>query len=181
MNSLDFTRKDVRESKSRKNTITAPKVGCSWLRAGSILAALLTITFSVLPLAPAAPASAANATERAVLAAHEKRRIATLTGNAAAVSAMMTDDLTFTHANGVVETKAQFINALKTRRLRYKSITDEEHRVRVHGDTGVVSGTCRLVVNASGTNIDIRVRFTELWVKKGRAWRMALWHATNVP
>jgi len=51
--------------------------------------------------------------------------------------------------------------------------------VRVHGDAGIVSGTCRIVVTASGKDIDIRVRFTEL--KEGGAWRMLLWHATNVP
>jgi hypothetical protein len=38
--------------------------------------------------------------------------------------------------------------------------------VRVHGDAGIVSGTCRIVVTASGKDIDIRVRFTELWVKE---------------
>ena len=44
----------------------------------------------------------------------------------AAVGSMMTDDLTFTHANGVVETKAEFLDALKTGRYQYKSLTDEE-------------------------------------------------------
>ena len=81
----------------------------------------------------AATASAADATEQAVLAAHEKRRDATLAGDAAAVGSMMTDDLTFTHANAVVETKAEFLDALKTGRS--KSLTDEERGVRVHGDT----------------------------------------------
>ena len=94
---------------------------------------------------------------------------------------MMTDDLTFTHANGVVESKAQFLDALETGRLKYKTLTDEERQVRVHGYAGIVSGTCRIVVTASGTEFDIRMLFTELWVKKGTAWQMVLWHATNLP
>ena len=53
--------------------------------------------------------------------------------------------------------------------------------MRVDGDAGIVSGTCRIVVTAAGKDIDIRVRFTELWVKEGGRWRMVLWHATNVP
>ena len=115
-----------------------------------------------------------------VLAAHEKRRLATLNGDANAVAALMTDDLTFTHANAVVETKEQFVDALRTRKLQYKALTDEDTQVRVHGSTGVVSGTCRILVDASGTEIDIRVRFTELWVKESETWRMMLWHATTV-
>jgi hypothetical protein len=93
---------------------------------------------------------------------------------------MMTDDLTFTHANAVVETKDQFVEALETRKLQYKTLTDEDRQLRVNGSTGVVSGTCHIVVDASGTEYDLRARFTELWVKQGDTWRMMLWHATQV-
>jgi ketosteroid isomerase-like protein len=93
---------------------------------------------------------------------------------------MMTDDLTFTHANAVVETKEQFVDALETRRLQYKTLTDEELQVRVNGTTGVVSGTVHIVVDASGTEYDLRVLFTELWAKEGDTWQMMLWHATEV-
>jgi ketosteroid isomerase-like protein len=115
-----------------------------------------------------------------VLAAHEKRRAATLNGDANTVASMMTDDLTFTHANAVVETKEQFVDALKTRKLQYKTLTDEDWQVRIKGSTGVVSGTSHIVVDASGTEHDLRVRFTELWVKEDDSWRMMLLHATEV-
>jgi ketosteroid isomerase-like protein len=121
-----------------------------------------------------------NDAQQEVLAAHEKRRIATLNGDADTVASLMTDDLTFTHANAVVETKEQFIDALKTRRLQYKTLTDEDRQVRVNGTTGVVSGTVHIVVDASGTEYDLRVLFTELWVKEGDTWKMMLWHATEV-
>ena len=169
---------DVRGGKNMRNTPTSRRAGVGWLRAVRVLTTLLAIAWSVLS---AAPAWAADDTEQVVLAAHERRRTATLAGDAAAVGSMMTDDLTFTHANAVVETKAEFLDALKTGRYQYKSITDEERGVRVHGDAGIVSGTCRIVVTASGNDLDISVRFTELWVKEGGAWRMLLWHATNVP
>jgi ketosteroid isomerase-like protein len=115
-----------------------------------------------------------------VLAAHEQRRTATLNGDANTVASLMTDDLTFTHANAVVETKEQFVDALKTQRLQYKTLTDEDLQVRVTGNTGVVSGTVHIVVDASGTEYDLRVLFTELWVKEGDSWKMMLWHATEV-
>lgn len=122
-----------------------------------------------------------NDAKQEVLEAHEQRRLATLNGDAQAVASMMTEDLTFTHANAVVESKAQFIEALETRRLQYQAITDEEDIIiRVNGGTGVVSGICRILVDASGTMIDIRVAFTELWVKEQDSWKMMLWHATEV-
>lgn len=112
--------------------------------------------------------------------AHEKRRVATLNGDWQTVALMMTDDLTFTHANAVVESKAQFIDALKSKRLQYKTLADENVKVRIHDNTGVVSGICHIVVDASGTLIDLRVEFTELWVKKEGKWQMMLWHATEL-
>lgn len=115
-----------------------------------------------------------------VKAAHEKRRAATLDGDWKTVAAMMTDNLTFTHANAVVESKAQFIDALKTKRLKYQKLEDEHTQIRVQGNTGVVSGICHILVDASGNIIDLRVVFTELWVNEGNNWKMLLWHATEV-
>ncbi len=146
-------------------------------RSGTLLITLLAVAYFVFSNSAA---SAAENSEEAVLAAHEHRRAATLAGDAAAVGSMMTDDFTFTHPNGLVESKAQFLDALKTGKLKYQMLTDEERQVRVHGDTGIVSGTCRIVVTASGKEFDVRVLFTEVWVKKGNAWQMVLWHASNV-
>lgn len=67
--------------------------------------------------------------QQEVLTAHEKRRLATLNRDANTVASMMTDDLTFTHANAVVETKEQFVDALKTLKLQYKTLTDEDLQV----------------------------------------------------
>lgn len=92
----------------------------------------------------------------------------------------MANDLTFTHANAVVETKSQLIDALKTKRLQYKKLDDEQTQVLVKANTGVVSGICHIIVDASGTLIDLRVQFTEIWVKEGDSWKMLLWHATKV-
>ena len=163
--------------KGTRNTSTSRKAGVGWLRAG-ILSTLLAVVCSALP---AAPTRVANDPGQSVLAAHERRRAATLAADVKALDRMMTDDLTFMHPNAAVDTKAQFLNAVKTGRYRYKSITDEERRVRVHGDAGIVSGRCHILITAAGTDVDIRVAFTELWVKKGRAWKMVLWQATQVP
>ena len=118
--------------------------------------------------------------EQEVLAAHEKRRVATLNENVATLDSLMIDDLTFMHPNAVVNTKAQFLNSLSNRSVQFTGLTDEELSVRVHGTTGVASGIVRVQVIASGTPVDIRVRFTELWVKVDDTWRMMLWQATAV-
>ena len=128
-----------------------------------------------------AAASAGANSEKEVLAAHERRLAATLAGDAGALDSMMTDDLTFMHPDATVETKAQFIEAVRSKRYQYKSLTDESRQVRVHDKTGIVSGVSRIVLTVGGQEIDVRVAFTELWVKKGKTWRMVLWQATQAP
>jgi ketosteroid isomerase-like protein len=156
----------------RKNSENMRRIGVTGL--------LVTLLCLVVVLSCTTNNEQTNDAQQEVLAAHEKRRIATLNGDANTVASMMTDDLTFTHANAVVETKEQFVDALQTQRLQYKTLTDEDRQIRVNGNTGVVSGTVHIVVDASGTEYDLRVVFTELWVKEGDTWKMMLWHATEV-
>jgi ketosteroid isomerase-like protein len=118
--------------------------------------------------------------KQAVLAAHEMRRVATVNENISVLDSLMMDDLTFMHPNAVVDTKPQFLNSISSGAVQFIALTDEDVTVRVHGTTGVVSGVVRVQVIASGTPVDIRVRFTELWVKEGDRWRMLLWQATAV-
>jgi len=137
---------------------------------------------SVLAVALVAGGTAvADGPEDAVLAAQDKRIAHTVAADVAGLGAMMTDDLTWTHSNANVESKAQFLEAIRSGKYKYKSMTFEERKVRLHGDTAIVSGTCRVQVTSDGRDLDIRLRFTELYVKQEGAWKQAMWQSTRVP
>ena len=119
--------------------------------------------------------------EAAVLAAHDRRIAATIAGDVAAVAAMMTDDLTYTHSSGVEESKAEFLDGLKNGKYVYREITPRGRKVRVHGDAAIVSGPCHVVIEPGGKRTEIDLYFTELYVKEAGQWRMALWQSTRLP
>jgi uncharacterized protein (TIGR02246 family) len=119
--------------------------------------------------------------EQAVLAAQDQRIAATIAGDVAAVAAMMTDDLTYTHSSGVEESKAEFLEGLKNGKYVYREITPRGRRVRVHGDAAVVSGPCHVVIEPGGKRTELELYFTELYVKEAGRWRMALWQSTRLP
>jgi len=50
--------------------------------------------------------------------------------------------------------------------------TNEEMRVVMHDNVGIVIGVLRLVGHAKGKPFDRRFRFTDTWVKKNGAWRI---------
>ena len=137
---------------------------------------------SVLAVALVAGGTAVAAgPEDAVLAAQDKRIALTVAADVAGLGAMMTDDLTWTHSNANVESKAQFLEAIRSGKYKYKSMTFDDRKVRLHGDTAIVSGTCRVLVTTDGREIDIKLRFTELYVKQQGAWKQAMWQSTRVP
>ena len=129
---------------------------------------------------PGAAVARAADVEQAVLAAHDRRIAATIAGDLATLSAMMTDDLTYTHSSGALESKAEFLDALKSGKYVYREITPRR-RVRVHGDAAIVSGPCHVVIEPGGKRTEIDLYFTELYVKEGGQWRMALWQSTRLP
>ena len=97
------------------------------------------------------------------------------------LAAMMTDDLTYTHSSAVTETKAEFLAGLKSGKYLYKEIAPRDRRVRVHGDSAVVSGSAHIVIEPGGQRTEIELYFTELYVKQGGRWKMALWQSTKLP
>jgi uncharacterized protein (TIGR02246 family) len=128
-----------------------------------------------------AAAAQAGDVERAVLAAHDRRIAATIAGDVAALAGMMTADLTYTHSSGVEESKAEFLEALKKGRYVYREIVPRDRKVRVHGDAAIVSGPCHVVIEPGGKRAELDLYFTELYVRAGGQWRMALWQSTRLP
>jgi ketosteroid isomerase-like protein len=119
--------------------------------------------------------------EAAVLAAHDQRIAATIAGDLAALGAMMTDDLTYTHSSAVTETKAEFLEALKSGKYVYREIKPGERRVRLWGEAAAVSGSAHVVLEPGGKRTEIDLVYTELYVKQGGRWKMALWQSTRLP
>jgi len=147
-------------------------------RTGSLLA-----TLAALALAGTATAAVAASAddEKAALAAQDRRFEATVEADAATLRSLLSDDMTYTHSSAKVDTKASFIESLTSGQADYQSIVPEERDVRLHGNTAVIAGIAHVLVKAGGNDIDVRLRFTEVYVKEGGAWKMLLWHSTRVP
>jgi uncharacterized protein (TIGR02246 family) len=141
----------------------------------------LAVLGTFLVVGGSAGATAAGEVDEAVLAAHDRRIAATIAADLVGLAAMMTDDLTYTHSSGVTETKAEFLDALKTGKYVYREITPRDRKARVHGEAAIVSGPCHVVIEPGGKRTEIELYFTELYVKEGGRWRMALWQSTRLP
>lgn len=142
---------------------------------------LSRFTLAVVLALLVVPAVQAGEDAKAVLKAQDQRWALTAGGDLDELEAMLTEDMNYTHSSAAVDTKAQFLETLRSGKVRYISIEPEERAVRVYGDAAVVQGVAHLLVKVPDRDIDVRLRFTEMYVKQGGAWKMALWHSTKVP
>jgi hypothetical protein len=139
---------------------------------------LLTMTL-LLIAALAGPARSDDAAD--VLKRDDVRVAAQLKADLAGLEDTLGDGATYTHSSSVVDTKKDFIEGIKTGRLKYKSYDRKEAAVALYGDTAVVTGKAFVVVVREGADVALRLQFTNVWVKRAGKWRMVAWHSTRLP
>jgi uncharacterized protein (TIGR02246 family) len=77
--------------------------------------------------------------EAEILAVEQRRQDALIAGDLATLDEIFDESLIHIHAPGLVHTKAQLLEHVATRHA-YLEITRQDLRVRVFGDTAVVTG-----------------------------------------
>jgi uncharacterized protein (TIGR02246 family) len=128
--------------------------------------------------APAAPP--ATDAETAVRAVNDQRFLAMVKGDVAALERLLADDLTYTHSNGTVETKQQFLASITAKTLEYRAIEAEDVKVSLHGDTAILTGRAAVKVVNGGREMDLSLRFTAVYIREGGQWKLAAWQSTRL-
>ncbi len=142
---------------------------------------------ALLLIAAAGAAFAADAGEKATAEAlgqaHARRFRAMVERDLAALGELLADELTYTHSNGKVETKAEFLAALEGGALAYLAIESEGESPRLYagGTVGLITGTGRFRVRLGEREGEARLRYTSVYVHRDGRWRLAAWHSSAVP
>lgn len=116
-----------------------------------------------------------------VLAADAKRFAAMVRADTAELGALLAEDVTYTHSTGQVESREEFLASIASGKLDYQSIEPAEERVRIYGDTAVVTGRAGVKLRSEGKDLALALRFTSVWVKGEKGWRMVAWQSTRLP
>jgi ketosteroid isomerase-like protein len=145
----------------------------------SLLLSLLLL--SAVPAAWAESKAPKPAAGEAVRAAELKRFEAAQKNDLDALGKLLADDLTYTHATGVLETKAVFLDSLKSGKLQFKKIEPADLQVRVFGTSAVINGTAKISVVSEGQPKDVHIRFTDVWTNHAGNWQMVAWQSTKLP
>lgn len=89
---------------------------------------------------------------------------------------IVTDDLTYVHSGGNLENKEQFLAGIA--KSTFAAIVPKDEIVRVYGKTAIVTGTAEYKMQA-GTVTNLR--YTNVYVKQGKQWKLAARHTAKLP
>lgn len=99
-----------------------------------------------------------------------------------ALERILADDFLITSGDGNLRDKAGEIKDLSpTADLKTLFFKTDDLRVRVYGNTAVVTGRAAWRINYKGREIDNERRFTSVFVKQKNRWRIVAQQMTRPP
>lgn len=112
----------------------------------------------------------------------EDRRYAAMTSNdLATLEALFHDEMIYTHSSAVVDTRASYLEALRSGKTRYKTAKRFEEKVRFAGDAALVTGRAEFEVEVNGNPKTLRLCFLNVWTKTPAGWKFIAWQSCSLP
>lgn len=111
----------------------------------------------------------------------DARYRAMTTGDFAALAALLGDDLLYTHSSAVTDTKASYLDSLRSGSVKYLAAKRDGVSVRAYGDTAVVHGHAQIEAEIHGERRSLDNMFVNVWVRRPAGWQMVHWASTAIP
>jgi len=113
---------------------------------------------------------------RAAVAAFNK---AAREGDAAALDALLGDELFYGHSNALMENKAVCIEHLVRGRIDFQDEPGSE--VQIHGGTAIFHARTHAHNPKPEGVVVVPLDLVQVWVRRGGGWRMVARHTTRIP
>ena len=114
-----------------------------------------------------------------LLEQHKEFIAATAKGDAEAMARLVADDYTVTGADGRKADKATALGAVRGNGAGVE-MAESDVEARLVGAAGVVTGLINWKAGSGEQEVKGRVRYTEVWRRKGKGWELVAAQATNV-
>lgn len=100
-------------------------------------------------------------------------------GDADALEGLWSDDLEVDVPRMPVMNKADVVNFARSGRMKFLRYATSDIRIRIYGDTAVVSGRLQRTRQINGKELTDDWRFTKVYVRQAEQWRVVSFHASE--
>jgi ketosteroid isomerase-like protein len=136
---------------------------------------------SLFVLATLCISAAAQNVEDQIKKLETDRAAAVVKGDTATLDKQTSDDYTLINMNGQVSDKAQMIEGFKSGKNKLSSDEVSDMKVRLYGDTAIVTGKVAVKGMMGGKDVTGQALFTRVYVKKGAQWQSVALQQTRIP
>src|SRR5438445_9861682 len=95
-----------------------------------------------------------------------KRMTAMAEKDIATLNELIADELVYTHSSARLDTKQSLIGNMEAGSTVYTSVVPSDVKAQDLGDTVVLTGACKISVNAGGRPNSFGVRFTDIYARR---------------
>lgn len=92
------------------------------------------------------------------------------------LSSVLADEFTITVEDGSVYSKAGYISHSADSKVRVQVAELSDLKVRIHGDTAIVTGAYHEKGESSGKPYEYHDRLTDVWIKSAGKWQVIASH-----
>jgi ketosteroid isomerase-like protein len=92
------------------------------------------------------------------------------------LSSLLADDFVITIEDGSIFSKAGYISHTADSKVRVQVAEMSDLKVRMHGDTAIVTGAYHEKGESNGKPYEYHDRLTDVWMKTGGKWQVVASH-----
>jgi ketosteroid isomerase-like protein len=134
----------------------------------------LALGASALGLLAATPAFALTADEEAVAKKLEAFRTAQMAKDCKALEALVMPELSYSHSNGLVQDKDEFLKGATDTKTKFLSLEYQEPWIKVVGDVAIVRfhwvAESETVADGKKSSTNLHILMT--WAQRGGDWKL---------
>ena len=111
----------------------------------------------------------------------EARRYEAMTGNdLASLAALLHDDLIYTHSSGMVDSKASYLESLRSGRTQYLRVERRDSQVKLLGDVALIIAGSHIDVIVKGVARSLDLRSLAAWTATLNGWQFVAWQSCSI-
>ena len=91
---------------------------------------------------------------------------------------LLADSLVYTHSYGGADSKASYMDGIRSKKWQYRKIERPVENIQVHGDCAIVTGRVKIELLSDGKPKTLNSAYTNVWIKGAKGWQMVAWQST---
>jgi len=119
--------------------------------------------------------------EKELLKIEEEFAEAIVKNDVEGIGRLVADDWIIIDPNGEIVDRTRFFEVIKSGALIHEMMESDDFRVRIYGDTAVVTAVTRTKGKFMGQEFSTQERATDVFMKRDGQWQCVLTHLTGLP